>query len=134
MKVYIAGLFEARHRLRAERDWLAKQPGYEIVSTWMDEETTAIVSDPVYKKQLTDYATRDLQELEGADLVILDTCDVDCRGGREIEAGYAFCNGSDVWVVGPPKNIFHLLMPNFAGWGALRQYIAKEQGGLGVLD
>lgn len=53
------------------------------------------------------YSYRDAGEIVTADLLIIDTQEESCSGGREVEYGMALALGKPVWVVGPHRNIFH---------------------------
>jgi hypothetical protein len=106
VKIYLAGRFEARERLKAIRDRL-RVLGHQVVSTWMDEESAGAPDDTAGRY----YALRDLAELRQANALFLDTLDADDRGGREAEWGYSLGRmyGERV-IVGPATgNIFHAL-------------------------
>jgi hypothetical protein len=88
-----------------------------MTSSWIDEvEKPAHMRKHDFWKKL---AMKDLAEIQEADLVILDTLDVNCRGGREVEYGFvlgAFQNKS-VYIVGPIRNVFHTLCDKrFDSW------------------
>lgn len=108
MKIYIASFFDTRERLRPVRDELWKL-GHEVVSTWLDEaaKPSSMDTEIFYKK----LASKDLAEINSADLLILDTNDLTPRGGREVEYGFALgrFQSKQVWIVGPSRNIFHRL-------------------------
>ena len=108
MRVYIAGYFTTRDRLRPIRDQLWKL-GHEVVSTWLDEvkHPDSMDEETFFKK----LALRDLAEIRSADLIIVDTFDVTERGGREVEFGFALgrFQGIETWIVGPMRNVFHRL-------------------------
>lgn len=113
LRIYIAGWFGAKERLRLERDRIHTLGVGEVVGTWLDEETVApeAPGQPLVvgatPEQCREYAFRDLGEVRYADLLILDTIDVNPRGGREVEYGLALSTGLSVWVVGPRRNVFH---------------------------
>src|SRR5678815_4799579 len=95
MRVYIAGKYEARSRLIEWRGRL-KALGHEVLSTWLDEMPKRDEVDADYMHKA---ATRDLAEIASADLFILDTIDESNTGGREVEYGYAYVKGLDLWIV-----------------------------------
>src|SRR5258708_3901849 len=115
LNIYIAGWFGAKERLRKERDRIHALGVGQVVGTWLDEETVApeapgetlVVS--ATPEQCKEYAVRDLGEVRYADLLILDTIDVNPRGGREVEYGLALATGIGLWIVGPKRNVFHYL-------------------------
>lgn len=116
MKVYLAGFFDTRARLRPIRDSIWKL-GHEVVSTWLDEVAVPETMDQEtwYKK----LAFRDLAEIRSADMLLLDTLDETPRGGREVEFGFALgrFQGIEIWVIGPVRNVFHRLADrHFEAW------------------
>lgn len=114
MTIYLAGVFETRARLRPIRDKLRAR-GYVVTSSWLDEPDGSTSAPP--PEQASSFALRDLQEIEAADLLIVDTFDVAPRGGREFEAGYAWALDREVWRVGPARSVFHHLLSAYATWG-----------------
>ena len=116
MTVYLAGLFDSRARLRAERARLIAA-GLAVNSTWLDAPEDASYAKP--EAPLGQIATKDLDEIDAADLLIVDTLDVTPRGGREFEAGFAVGRGKPVLVIGPARNVFHHLCPRFESWDDL---------------
>lgn len=108
MRIYLAGFFDTRARMRPIRDriWAL---GHEVVSTWLDEvkHPETMDTETFYKK----LALRDLAEIRSADLIIVDTIDETPRGGREVELGFALgrFQGIEIWTVGPMRNVFHRL-------------------------
>jgi hypothetical protein len=117
LKLYIAGWFGAKDRLKDVRDTIHELGVGKVVGTWLDEEVAAPADPTVaigYGSLLTPrearvYALRDMVEVASADVLILDTIDVNPRGGREVEFGLALADGIAVWVVGPQRNVFHYL-------------------------
>jgi hypothetical protein len=116
MKIYIASFFETRERLLPIRDQL-RTLGYEVTSRWLDEgKKPEEMSRADWWESL---ATKDLLDIRRADVLILDTIDVNPRGGREVEWGYATAIGNITYVVGPRRNVFHTLADGqFANWDA----------------
>jgi len=123
LNIYVAGWFGAQERLRKERDRIHALGVGQVVGTWLDEETvapeapgeTSVVG--ATPEQCREYAVRDLGEVRYADLLILDTIDVNPRGGREVEYGLALATGIGLWIVGPKRNVFHYLAQgHFETW------------------
>lgn len=117
MNIYIAGKVTARQRLRVERE-IVRALGHICHSTWID---VAADYPPDYATNDTGVpsseAMRDLQEITGAHLLIIDTFDESTTGGREFEAGYAHARGIPFWRVGPRRQVFHdLAEQRFATW------------------
>lgn len=116
MRIYIAGFFDTRERLRPIRDSLWRL-GHEVLSTWLDEVAPAAEMDEeTFSRKL---AFRDLAEIRSADLLLVDTFDETPRGGREVEYGFALgrFQGISIWIVGPYRNVFHRLSDrHFKSW------------------
>lgn len=116
MRIYIAGYFDARKRIKAEADKLWAL-GHEITSSWLYEvaKQPNMSYDDFYKK----LAIKDLAEIDRADLIIVDTGDITPRGGREVELGYALGQHQKklAFIVGPERNVFHKLADRrFDSW------------------
>ena len=107
MNIYIAGKWEAKERLKAWRTVIENSNLGTVVGTWLNEEGKP--GDQVSEREAWEYANRDLDEINAADLLILDTEDTNERGGREVEFGFALAKCPHVWVVGPKRNVFHRL-------------------------
>lgn len=122
-KVYIAGFFDTRARLRPYRDALVDM-GYTITATWLDEEGVT------YESTQADYhlacAVRDLQEVKACDMIIVDTLDVTPRGGREVEFGISLTKSIPRYIVGPVRNVFHqMATKRFSTWEDALEYFAR---------
>ncbi len=101
-RIYIAGKFEARARLRTYAETILGY-GHRVVSSWLFAPLVQGQDSAVRE------AYRDLEEVVLSDLLILDTYDESTTGGRDVEFGVAYANGIEIWVVGPERNIFHAL-------------------------
>jgi len=117
MKIYVASFFETKKRLQEPKNALWEM-GYNITSSWLNEIPKAdfIPTKEIFWKKL---AMKDLAELNAADAIILDTIDVNPRGGREVEFGFALgCWQTKlVCIVGPYRNVFHTLADKqFDSW------------------
>lgn len=128
LKVYIASFFETRERLRPIRDKLNAMNGhYQVLSTWLDEgKKPEAQTKAEWWKSL---ACKDLNEIDEADIVILDTLDVNPRGGREVEWGYALSKYSikSVYIVGPLRNVFHTQCDHqFKTWDDLLWWFSED--------
>jgi len=127
MRIYVASYYDTKERIKPFVAKL-KDIGHVITSSWTEEphETDEDVG-------LTDglrkyYAWRDLEEVEDAELLLLDTFDVNPRGGREFEAGYAFGLGLEVWLIGPERSIFHkYLRVRFESWPEAIRALAQDK-------
>ena len=115
-KIYLAAGYSRKAEIHKYKERLEAE-GFTVVSTWTEEphvipengDTTKIFksqTDP----QKTEIATRDLEELDQADTLVLFSEDPDVphvRGGRHVEFGYALKASKDIYVIGPKENIFH---------------------------
>jgi hypothetical protein len=135
LNIYVAGWFGAKDRLRVVRDRLEAAKVGRVIGTWLDEETGApespgltTVGGGITPDQCREYAIRDLGEVRFSDLLIIDTQDVNPRGGREVEFGIALAFGVAVWVVGPKRNVFHYLAQgHFETWDeAINELVVME--------
>lgn len=118
MIFYIAGIFEARERLRSHRDHLITL-GHKVTSTWLDAPAEASMLNP--EAPYVELADRDLKEIDASDTLLLDTLGDLHRGGREVEAGYALGKGKIVVVIGSRKNVFHYLCFRVESWESFFQ-------------
>lgn len=121
MKVYIAGKYTAKERLKIEAEKLRDQ-GFSVTSTWLEEEDDPSIQlkDVTFERQ-QDIATRDLMQIRDSDVLILDTLDDNPRGGREVEFGSALALRKVVIRVGPAVNVFHSIVDMaFKNWEDFR--------------
>ncbi len=122
MNIYIAGLWDARARLCEVRDRV-EAAGHKVVGTWLDAE-----NKPAHSEQgvinsgghdlAKNYAVRDADEVVNlCDMLMLDTLDLNVRGGREVEYGLALASNKRTVVVGPKRNVFHSIAHyHFENW------------------
>jgi hypothetical protein len=122
VNIYIAGKWEARDRLKLERDAIHANTKHKVIGTWLDVEESP---EPTIMDKRA-YAGRDLAEVKASNLLILDTLDMNERGGREVEYGMALGRGHIwTWIVGPIRNIFHeIASRHFATWDEAHKELA----------
>ena len=106
MKIYLAAPFEEILRLQTVKADV-EALGHQVVSSWLEESPESSVDLP--QPDWSRFALRDLQEVKGANLLILDTFAANLRGGSQVEYGYAIGFQRPVWIVGPVRNVFHTL-------------------------
>lgn len=127
MIIYIAGRFEDRGRIRPWRERL-RDYGYTVGSSWLnhpDEVVPLPANHALWKRE----ATRDLQEIRDAHILIVDTLSETPRGGREVEFGYGYALDMDIYLVGPPRNVFHALATRqFDTWEACIEFFRDFWG------
>lgn len=131
MKLYIASFFETKERLLAVREQIQSlEESHVVISTWLDETNNADENMPDKETFWRNLAMKDLAELESADCIILDTLDVNPRGGREVEFGFAlsFFHKKLVCIVGPYRNVFHTLAHRqFDNWTDAIEWFRNTQ-------
>lgn len=109
--------------MRKIRDSLVRL-GHTICSNWLSEDNAQSLPELSTKRRQM-YSYRDIGEVVSADILIIDTNEESCSGGREVEYGMALALGKPVWVVGPVRNIFHsVCRQRFDDW----QMALKELG------
>ena len=121
--IYIAGHFGSQERLRQVRTGF-ENIGYRVTSRWLDYAGSAETSF----EHDVDRALIDLDDIEEANILILDTFDPPTRGGKSVEFGYAMkCLGLHrTYIVGPHRNIFHsLARKRFEDWDEARRYFRE---------
>jgi len=115
VKVYIAGSFNDKDRIKPYRDQL-RNLGFKVRSSWLDtpQINSFVGMTEAVKRQ---EAQRDFNEIDEADFVIVDTTTPSSSGGYEIETGYALGLGKRFMLVGPAHNVFHTLAgKQFVTW------------------
>ena len=114
MKVYLAGPYQYKEAISKCAAQL-REVGIGVTSSWLEEPH----EPETQLHELTDamhemYATRDLNDIEDADIFVLFAVPADStpipRAGRHVEFGYALGEGMPIYVVGKEhENIFHYL-------------------------
>ncbi len=121
MKIYIAA---ASYRQREARNIYRKlqRRGFEVTSSWVFSRNLGRIN--LFNQE----ATRDLEQIDEADLVLALTENPKARhpryttGGRHVEVGYALAKGKDLVVVGPRENVFHYL-PDVVQFNTLQEAV-----------
>lgn len=114
MKIYLASNFASQARMKGVRRVL-EALNHQVVSTWLDEDGAQ--SYELNPECGPGYAIRDRQEVDDADILIIDTLESSHTGGREVELGLALGSHKRVWRVGPARNIFHTVVnQHFPDW------------------
>lgn len=112
MRFYLAAKYTSKERIREMRK-LVEAKGHTVTSQWLDHDLPETVNDTIRFEQ----ANNDLANIWKADCFILDTLDESNTGGREVEWGCAITLGLKVILVGPTRNVFHLLADeHFESW------------------
>jgi len=121
-RIYIAGKFTAKARLYPHAMTILGQ-GHRVMSSWIFAPAAEGRITPGHVKEVT----RDVEEVQASDLLILDTLDESNTGGREVEFGIALGMPMDVWRIGPARSEFHLLADRaFQGWTQVIAATKKE--------
>jgi len=116
MKLYIAGSFSGRKRIKIESDKL-KALGFTILSKWYEEShfIEKAWDDNFSGDVASAMAMTDMYAVVEADIVILDTIDKSSTGGSDSELGAAIMrdlvgNRLRILHIGPYRNIFQTLV------------------------
>jgi hypothetical protein len=121
VNIYVSGSWTARGRLRTQAEKL-RACGHRITSSWLDEQ-----DKPAHLplgEWLTRLAHKDIAEVAGSDMIILDVDTASTTGGRYVEWGVA-CHPHALIrrvLVGtpPPLDIFGRMADyHFSDWNAL---------------
>lgn len=112
LRVFLSGSWAYRAGLAEASQWLFTQPTVTVVSTWHQPTDSPLTGAQA--------ARRDLEDLERADALLLDTR-YPSHGGTGVELGLALAWGMP-WVrVGPVTTVYHELTPwAYEDWEALR--------------
>lgn len=116
-RIYLAGRFRQQSELRAIGERIQKARAGVIVSTWLYDAAGS---------ETASIAFRDFQDVLACDLLIMDTTIPVRRGGSEVELGIALGSDKEAWIVGPMRNIFHRLIPQFDTWDEALDALTKE--------
>jgi nucleoside 2-deoxyribosyltransferase len=103
MKVYLASNYSTWPDMQVKAAQL-KYLGHEVTSEWI---TGAHNGD-----DRAEYAAIDLRDIDEAEAVIFFSESPEgsrTRGGKHVEFGYALARGKQIFLVGPPVNVFHHL-------------------------
>ena len=129
-KIYVAGSYNGRHRIRTEASKLAAIGDTVILSRWFcDDDFIEKAWDKDFAGRVAEtMAMSDLHAILEADLVVVDTFEPSTSGGRYVELGAAIVRSLDgrcrVVHIGPPTNIFETLVrEHYDSWADfLREY------------
>lgn len=130
MKIYVAGSFAGRDRIRQEAEALKVFPNVKLTSKWYDPEF--FVEKAWDEKMDGDVARTmamvDIESILPADLVIIDTFDKSTTGGMDTELGIALMLSRQkhlfVAIIGPINNIFQNLADyHFDTWAEFRDFL-----------
>ena len=126
-KIYLAAQFARREELRAYAA-LLRGAGFETTSTWLD--TTNLINGKMSNNSDDDNARRavqDIVDVERADGVLFFSEDPLVgipRGARHVEFGYALAQGKELAIIGGRENVFHWMLPDWAFYGSVEEFIA----------
>jgi nucleoside 2-deoxyribosyltransferase len=113
----LAAAFRRQAEIRGYAEEL-RALGIEVTSRWLHEPESPA-------KPNIQAAEDDLHDLDEADVLISFTeppdSDVNPRGGRHVEFGFALAEDKELWVIGYRENIFHHLpeVKFFPSWAAV---------------
>lgn len=123
-KIYLAGAYAARDRLRDYASMLQSTEQHQVTSRWLlDDHDIHPGAEGAALGQSASYANAhvqmDLADIQECDVLVVFTAEwlvtwdptledrVLHSGGRHVETGYALGLHKRVIVMGRPENIFH---------------------------
>ena len=130
LRVYLASPYGRKEDLRNYAIEL-QSLGMVVTSRWLDEPDKPTVQlHEVAHTTLREYATRDIDDVTTADVMVLftDPTKTIIRAGRHVEFGMALALNIPILVVGlEHENIFHMLpeVKHFANWYQVRDELYK---------
>lgn len=127
MKIYVAGSFAGRDRIRQEAETLKRR--HIVLSHWYDDDY--FVEKQWDKNMGGDVAGAmamiDAMQIQQSDMVILDTLEPSTTGGRDSELGIVLGlqfmgRPIEIYQIGPVCNIFQTLIRNkrYSSWEDFR--------------
>lgn len=134
MKIYLAANWSLKDEMRQARSFL-HQAGHQVTSRWLDFPAQQSLNAP----DLADdpeigvaYASKDLEDIDAAECVLVFTEVASTTGGLHVELGYALGRGKRVLVCGPRVNVFQCVVeqyPNLAQAAAFLASLPVERTG-----
>ena len=98
--------------------------GHGVTSRWLNEAPRpSHISEAEHARKT---ALVDIVDLNQADLVIRFLHDVSKTGGADTEVGLALAASKLLWIIGPPRSIFHHLADRqFDTWDQARSQLQE---------
>lgn len=125
---YLAGPWPQNQRLREIEAQLVSL-GLISHTGWLHEEKTDALGTGTTQVSRQHRIDRDFEDIRRSVWFLLDVFDVDERGGREVELGYARAYYKRVAIIGPEKNMFHYdkRYIRFEGWPDAFDYFRRDR-------
>lgn len=128
-RVYLAGSIARREEIKRYQEELRNE-GFYITSRWLDDSFPHYSEGQMPHNVAAGCATRDMQDVLSADLVIVFSNGVSAPGGgRHVELGIALAARKTVLLVGPLEHVFHAYpgIVNFSSWYDCLTYIRETR-------
>ena len=111
MKIYVAASFNSVTRIQDEVEELEER-GHTITGVWFQgNDPLERIWDGNFGGRIAEVMSlRDLNGIDRADLMIIDTLDPSSSGGRNVELGYAIAKNKRLVLIGEPTTIFFALV------------------------
>lgn len=110
MNFYLASGFSHRYALR-NLGKVLEELGHNVVSQWLYLEVRPDPDDPDKDIFLREIGQKNYEDLQRADVLVLDMdgVRVDGNGGAHTELGFFLAKEKPIYLVGNPSNSFHWL-------------------------
>lgn len=120
MRVYLAGSFNERERLRRLCRFMS-QRGIEVTSSWLEEPELRNDTPAAEDWDLRARANDDWNDIARAEAFIIFTTQPSTTGGRDVELGRALTLGIPTLLIGPRENVFFRRREVY-GYAEIRTY------------
>lgn len=109
LTMYVAADYRRQGEARTLLESVHRELGIQPLCRWaMEGEPGEGMGGAVQDKAFALAAAKmDLEDVYQADVFVQLTTGELCRGGRQVELGFALANGKPILVVGPPEHVFH---------------------------
>lgn len=128
MRIYLAARWSVRYELRLVRDQM-EQMGHQITSQWIDRDDRPAFDGDDWEAWARQWSQQDIEDIEAAEILLLDCRSNGRHGGMHVEFGYALAAGLAVWLIGPKGNVFHHLpvVHHFTDFGSTLSALRLER-------
>lgn len=126
MNIYLASRFDNRFMLREKREQLHLL-GHVVTSSWIDREDRPDKKTEEWTKFAEFWSTQDIEDMESADIMIVDTTGDPHSGGVHVELGYMLAKQRNIIHIGPRCNVFYY-QPAIQHYDSWDEYFQVEKG------
>jgi nucleoside 2-deoxyribosyltransferase len=118
MNIYVAASFNSVTRIQDEVEALEER-GHTVTGVWFQgHDPIEKIWDGNFGGRIAEVMSlRDLNAIDRAELMIIDTLDPSSSGGRNVELGYALAKSKRIILIGEPTTIFFALIREaYSSW------------------